>query len=164
MVLKIVIQLFSITIASALRASTSVDAKFCIIEKTPHFTHFDLKNTHISKCKIVHLYTSATVTVHICTVIVTCVFNILHFFSLLHLTLSASHSHLSLVLSLPQSTNQLSLTLSLPINSLITDHQYPTYGDHRKSLEFSRTTKLKVRKKRRRLVEINKQTTKEESC
>ena len=96
-----------------------------------------------------HLYTIATVTVHICTITITCVFNILHFFSL-SITLSTSHSHLSLVLSLPQSTDQ------------FPDHRYPTYNDHRKSSELSGTTKLKVRKKRR-LVEINKQTTKEEA-
>ena len=71
-----------------LRASTSVDAKFCMIEKTPHFTHFDLKNTYISGCKIVHLCTSATVTVHICMATVPCVFNILHFFSLSFTSLS----------------------------------------------------------------------------
>ena len=57
-----------------------MDAKFCIIEKTLHFTHFDLKNTHICGCKIMHLCTSAIVTVHICTVTVACIFNILHFF------------------------------------------------------------------------------------
>ena len=87
-------------------------------------------------CKIMHLYTIATVTVHICTITITCVFNILHFFSL-SITLSTSHSHLSLVLSLPQSTDQ------------FPDHRYPTYNDHRKSSELSGTTKLKVRKKRK---------------
>ena len=90
-----------------------------------------------------------------------------------------SLSPLSLVLSLPQSTNQSSVTLSPPINSLITNHRYPTYGDHCKSSELSRTPKLIVRKKkkknggcslrslgkpqRRRLVEINKQTTTNET-
>ena len=123
-----------------LRASTSVDAKFCMIEKTPHFTHFDLKNTYISGCKIVHLCTSATVTVHICMATVPCVFNILHFFlspsphslsfSLLPLSRFISPSFHQSVQPHPQSTDQ------------FTDHRYPTYGDHHKSLELSRTTKL----------------------
>ena len=82
-----------------------MDAKFCIIEKDTNFTHFASKMLHISASKLVHIYTFATVTMHICTIIVDLVSNILDFFSLLHLTLSASHSHLSLVLSLPHSTN-----------------------------------------------------------
>ena len=48
-----------------------MDAKSCKIQKTLHFTHFDQKNTHISGCKIVHKYTIATVTVHICTTVAT---------------------------------------------------------------------------------------------
>ena len=65
-----------------IRATTSVDAKSCKIQKALHFTHFDQKNTYISECKIVHKYTSTTVTVHIYTVTVTLAFNILVFFFL----------------------------------------------------------------------------------
>ena len=66
----------------SIRASTSVDAKSCKMQKILHFTHFDPKNTHISGCKIVHKCTIATVTVHICTVNVALAFNILVIFSL----------------------------------------------------------------------------------
>ena len=38
---------------------------------------FEQKITHISECKLVYKYTIATVTVHICTVTVACVFIIL---------------------------------------------------------------------------------------
>ena len=41
-----------------------------------------MQNTHISGCKIVYKCTSATVTVHICTVTITLLFNILLFFPL----------------------------------------------------------------------------------
>ena len=37
-------------------------------KKGANFTQFEQKNTHINGCKIVHLCTIATVTVHICTV------------------------------------------------------------------------------------------------
>ena len=73
------------------RASTLVDAKFCIIQKLHRFAHFNQKNTHISGDKIVHKCTIATVTVHICTVIVALAFNILMIFSL-SLSLSFGHS------------------------------------------------------------------------
>ena len=54
------------------------------MEKVTNFAQFEQKNTHISECKIVHLCTIATVTVHICTVTIACPFNILLvFFSLL---------------------------------------------------------------------------------
>jgi len=49
-------------------------------EEVIHFTHFEQKNTYINGCKIVHKYTSATVTMHICTVTVARAFNILVFF------------------------------------------------------------------------------------
>ena len=49
----------------AFRASTSVGAKSCIIEKVTHFAHFDPKKTHISRCKIVNLCTINTITMHI---------------------------------------------------------------------------------------------------
>ena len=54
-----------------------MDEKSCKIEKTLHFTHFDPKKTlhqWVYKC------ISATITVHICTIIVALAFNILHFF------------------------------------------------------------------------------------
>ena len=46
------------------RATTSVVAKSCKIQKVVHLAHFDQKNTHISGCKIVHKCTSAIVTMH----------------------------------------------------------------------------------------------------
>ena len=69
------------------------------MKKWANFTQFEQKNTHISGCKIVHLYIIGTVTVHIYTVIVACAFNILLVFSLSYLC-SHSHSHLTLSLSL----------------------------------------------------------------
>ena len=56
-----------------LRATTSEVAKLCKVQKVVNFTHFNKKkkkNTHISACKIVHIYKSVTVTMYICTVIV----------------------------------------------------------------------------------------------
>ena len=50
--------------------------------KSYSFYTFWPKKTHISRCKIVHLYIIATVTVHICTVTIALVFNILMIFSL----------------------------------------------------------------------------------
>ena len=65
-----------------IRVTISVCGKFCKIKKLYLLHILAKKNTHISGCKILHLCTSATVTVHICTVTVACVFNILHFFFL----------------------------------------------------------------------------------
>ena len=48
--------------------------------KNSFILHILAKKTHISGCKIVYLYTITTVTVHICTVIVACVFDILIIF------------------------------------------------------------------------------------
>ena len=64
--------------ANTLRAITSNCVNFCKIEKGSLFTHFGSKNTHISGCKIIHLCTIATVTVHICTVTVALLFIILY--------------------------------------------------------------------------------------
>ena len=50
--------------------------------KSYSFYTFWPKKTHISRCKIVHLYIIATVTVHICTVTVALSFIILLVFSL----------------------------------------------------------------------------------
>ena len=87
-----------------LRASILVGVQFSKIQKSLHFTHFGQKNTHISGCKIVYLYTIATVTVHICMITVARVFDILLLiFSLLPLTListlSFSFHHSSFFLS-----------------------------------------------------------------
>ena len=86
---------------STYRASTSVGGYSSIIQKLFHFTHFNQKYTHISGCKVVHNYTNATVTVHICTVIVACVFTILIISSLSYVWLSfqLSLSHFITALS-----------------------------------------------------------------
>ena len=64
------------------------------------------KITHISGCKIVHLCTIVTVTMHECTIIVSLTFIILHFFISPHLTLSFSASTLTSLsfISSPQSS------------------------------------------------------------
>ena len=64
------------------------------MEKGANFTQFEQKNTHISECKIVHLCTIATVTMHVAYA-----FNILLVFSLSR-RCSHSHSHLTLSFSL----------------------------------------------------------------
>ena len=76
------------------------------MEKVANFAQFEQKNTHINGCKIVHLCTIATVTVHICMVTVACPFNILLVFSSLLAMLSLSPSPNSLfvyALTSPQS-------------------------------------------------------------
>ena len=65
-----------------LRATALVDAKLCKIEKVAPFTYFEQKYTHISRCKIVHLCTIATITVYICTITVAYAFIILLVFTL----------------------------------------------------------------------------------
>ena len=78
-------------------------------KKKSTLTHFILhilikKNTHISRCKIVHLYKSAIVTMHICMVTVALAFIILHFFlspSRYSLIFNFSLSPLSLFISGP---------------------------------------------------------------
>ena len=62
------------------RLDYKVDAKSCIIEKDTTFTHFVSKLLHISASKILHIYPLATITVHIYTVTVACVYNILIIF------------------------------------------------------------------------------------
>ena len=65
--------------------------------KSCSFYTFWEKNTHISGCKIVHLFTIATVTMHICTVTVTLLFIILYFFlSPLFCFVSLSLTHSSI--------------------------------------------------------------------
>ena len=77
------------------------------MEKVTNFTQFEQKTTHISRCKIVHFCTIATLTVHICMVIVAYAFNILLVFflslvSALTLTLTElSHCLCSHLTSLP---------------------------------------------------------------
>ena len=58
------------------------------MKKCAHVTHFEQKNTHISGCKIVHLCTIATVTMHLL------VFSLSFSLSLQLLSLSP-HSHYS---------------------------------------------------------------------
>ena len=60
-----------------LKKSTSVNAKSCMIEKDTTFTHFVPKLLHISSSKILYIYPLTTITVHIYTVTVACVYNIL---------------------------------------------------------------------------------------
>ena len=76
------------------------------MKKVANFAQFEQKNTHISGCKIVHLCTIATVTVHICTVTVACPFNILLVFfsplAMLSLSLSPDSLFVSAFTS-PQS-------------------------------------------------------------
>ena len=94
------------------------------MEKVANFAQFEQKNTHINGCKIVHLCTIATVTVHICTVTVACPFNILLVFSLSQLC-SHSHSHLTLSLFMlsphlnPPSSLSSSLVGTEPNSSLL---------------------------------------------
>ena len=63
--------------AASVGALALVCITSCKIEKVTDFAHFEQKNTHISGCKIVHKCTRATITVHICTIIVALAFNIL---------------------------------------------------------------------------------------
>ena len=68
----------------------------CKMKKVTNFTQFEQKITHISGCKLVYKYTIATVTMHICTVTIACVCNILIiFFSLLVSALTSPHSPFS---------------------------------------------------------------------
>ena len=62
------------------------------MEKVTNFTQFEQKITYLRGCKRVYKYTIATVTMHICTVTVACVFNILIIFSL---SLSLLSPHLT---------------------------------------------------------------------
>ena len=71
-----------------IRATALVVAKVCKIQKVLNLAHLNKKkkNTHISACKSVQIYKTATVTVHICTVTVHV--QMIFFFSLpLHLAL-----------------------------------------------------------------------------
>ena len=104
-------------------ATTSTCVKFCKIEKVTPFTHSGTKKTHISRCKIVHLYIIATVTVHICTVTIALVFNILMIFSL-SLSLSFGYSpfsfpHFFSHLTLPFLILSLGFTISVTLPFLI---------------------------------------------
>ena len=81
------------------------------MKKVANSAQFEQKNTHISGCKIVHLCTIATVTMHICTVTVACPLNILLVFSLSWL---CSHSHSHLTLSLFMLSPRLNPPSSLP--------------------------------------------------
>ena len=91
---------YALTYVSVLRATASIGAKPCKIEKVVHFTHLR-KKTHISRCKIVHLYTIAIVTVRVCTRIYIYIYISLFYFILFFsLTSLLSPSDFSLSLSL----------------------------------------------------------------
>ena len=70
---------FSIT--KQIRASTSMDAKLCKMQKILHFTHFDPKNTNISEYKNVYKCSIATVTMYMHGYCSTCIYYY-YFFSL----------------------------------------------------------------------------------
>ena len=57
-------------IIGMLRTTTSEVVKLCKMQKVVNFTHFNQKNTYIYACKIVHIYKSVTIIVHMCTVTV----------------------------------------------------------------------------------------------
>ena len=69
-------------ITKQIRASTSMDAKFCKMQKILHFTHFDQKNTNISEYKNVYKCSIATVTVYMHGYCSTCIYYFILFFSL----------------------------------------------------------------------------------
>ena len=71
---------FSIT--KQIRASTSMDAKLCKMQKIFHFTHFDPKNTNISEYKNVYKCSIAIVTVYMHGYCSTCIYYFIIFFSL----------------------------------------------------------------------------------
>ena len=81
---------FSIT--KQIRASTSMDAKLCKMQKILHFTHFDQKNTNISEYKNVYKCSIATVTMYMYGYCSTCIYYFIIFFlSLSLLSLVALH-------------------------------------------------------------------------
>ena len=84
-------QLYFYVLGHSSLPTTSTLVKSCKIQKVTYFTHFDQKNTCISGYKIMHKYTSATVTVHICIVTVTLLYIILVVFLALHI-LSSTYS------------------------------------------------------------------------
>ena len=89
------------------------------MQKGVKFTHFNQKNTHINGCKIVYIYKNATITVHICTVIVVLQIIFYYFFSL-------SFTSLSLFLSGASTLTSLSFYLwSLILTSLISEASSP---------------------------------------
>ena len=90
-------QLYFYVLGHSSLPTTSTLVKSCKIQKVTYFTHFDQKNTRISGYKIMHKYTSATVTVHICIDTVTLLYIILVVFLAPHI-LSSTYS-LSLSLS-----------------------------------------------------------------
>ena len=104
-----------------LRASTSVGGYSSIIQKLLHFTHFCQKNIYINGCKVVHNYTNATMTVHICTVTVACVFTILIISSLSYVWLSSkislSHFIIALSFSYLNSAKPISFSFFFKISS-----------------------------------------------
>ena len=113
---------FSIT--KQIRASTSMDAKLCKMQKILHFTHFDQKNTNISEYKNVYKCSIAIVTVYMHGYCSTCIYYFIIFFlslSLLSLvSLCFSHFFLSFVFaSFSFSLLLLAPTLAVLVTSLI---------------------------------------------
>ena len=90
------------------------------MEKVANFTQFEQKNTHTSLCIIVHLCTIATVTMHICTVTVACVFIIL---------LISIHTFFSL--SSPCTTNSVTFLSSSSFSSNAHNHTHRQTQPHR---------------------------------
>ena len=84
-------QLYFYVLGHSSLPTTSTLVKSCKIQKVTYFTHFDQKNAHISGCKILHKYTSVTVTVHICIVTATLLYIILVVFLTPH-NLSSTYS------------------------------------------------------------------------
>ena len=90
------------------------------MEKVANFTQFEQKNTHTSLCIIVHLCTIATITMHICTVTVACVFIIL---------LISIHTFFSL--SSPCTTNSVTFLSSSSFSSDAHNHTHRQTHPHR---------------------------------
>ena len=65
-----------------LRVTALVIAKVCKIQKMLNFAYFNQINTHISTCKSVQIYKTATIIMHICTVTVHVQMIFLFFFPL----------------------------------------------------------------------------------
>ena len=123
-----------------IRATALVVAKVCKIQKVLNLAHLNKKkkNTHISACKSVQIYKTATVTVHICTVTVHV--QMIFFFSLpLHLICTVTvHVQMIFFFSLP-------LHLALPLCLLLTiksqNHPCPSLNHQSLSSSKNKITK-----------------------
>ena len=114
-------------------------------KKAADFTQFEEKKTHSSLCKIVHLCTITTVTVHICMVTVALPFNILMFLFIILMLYSygikTSISHFFSLLSLGNTNASACLSCFIPelflSSSLSSSHFFsaesflaPSYSQH----------------------------------